>query len=527
MIPYLVLVLLPIHVTCARVSQTHGVSPDLLSLYSPSSSSPPTWKCLNESLFIPWTAVNDDYCDCPDGSDEPGTGACPDTTFYCVNEGHIGARISSTRVNDGICEAECCDGSDEAPGVCPNRCKEIGEEYRKRVAAEKKVRKTGSKIRSTYIAFAHKEKKRLEESVALLEKDIVVQEKEVARLKDIMERTESISAAALNHKKESPLYQSLITHKSALKSLQKVYQRHVEREKQLGDILEALKGGYNPNYQDMAVLEAVKGWEALSGEKTEEEVPATSDASAEDRVWTEDQLKYQLDPLLSQDYVALLLSHDNHLRGDTTSLLFDISSYLPEAIVPRYEWMCATILDLLRTVGVLRGTVVSNDESSRARDAFTDAESKLDAAKERIRDEREEIAELFDPEGFGIEGEWKKLQGLCFSTESGGYTYEVCLFGDATQRGGGTHSLGKYSSWSRDPNTKPGDPRYYQTQHYTNGAKCWNGPERSVTLHLSCGTENKILSVAEPEKCEYHMTATTPALCLPLGSGEGQTREEL
>ena len=34
-----------------------------------------------------------------------GTGACPNTTFYCRNEGHIGATIPSSRVNDGLCGA--------------------------------------------------------------------------------------------------------------------------------------------------------------------------------------------------------------------------------------------------------------------------------------------------------------------------------------------------------------------------------------------------------------------------------------
>lgn len=43
-----------------------------------------------------------------------------------------------------ISEPECCDGTDEAPGVCKNACKEIGQAYRERVRAEQKLRKTVS-----------------------------------------------------------------------------------------------------------------------------------------------------------------------------------------------------------------------------------------------------------------------------------------------------------------------------------------------------------------------------------------------
>lgn len=40
-------------------------------------------------------------------------------------------------------DPECCDGSDEwATGACPNTCQEIGKEYRARVEAETKTRKT-------------------------------------------------------------------------------------------------------------------------------------------------------------------------------------------------------------------------------------------------------------------------------------------------------------------------------------------------------------------------------------------------
>src|SRR5579863_6964298 len=53
----------------AAVPQTHGVHPSLLFKYTPKGT---TWTCLDGTKTIPWTAVNDDYCDCPDGSDEPG-----------------------------------------------------------------------------------------------------------------------------------------------------------------------------------------------------------------------------------------------------------------------------------------------------------------------------------------------------------------------------------------------------------------------------------------------------------------------
>jgi len=305
---------------------------------------------------------------------------------------------------------------------------------------------------------------------------------------------------------------------------------HLEREQQLGDILETLKGGYNPNYQDMAVLEAVRGWEALSGEKKDEEVPAESTDEAvagEDGEWTEAQLGQELDDLLTQDHVALLLGHESYITQDSTSLLLDLSSYIPESLTPQYVYLRDTTIEWLRALGIVRGLVTNSDETAQARTAFQDAESKLNSAKDKKRDDQDELAELFDPEYFGSEGQFKKLHGLCLSKDTGEYTYEVCLFGDATQKQGGSHhNLGKFSSWSTDPNIKPGEPSYYEVQHYTRGAKCWNGPERSVTLHLSCGTENKILTIAEPEKCEYHLTAITPALCLPLEVVEA-TRQEL
>ena len=54
--------------------------------------------------------VNDDFCDCTDGRDEPGTSACSGLTrqgFWCEQRGYAGASVPASRVNDGICD--CCD----------------------------------------------------------------------------------------------------------------------------------------------------------------------------------------------------------------------------------------------------------------------------------------------------------------------------------------------------------------------------------------------------------------------------------
>ncbi|PPQ73590.1 hypothetical protein CVT24_007958 [Panaeolus cyanescens] len=522
--------------------QTLGVPPPLLSKYVPSKSN--TWTCLDGSKEIPWNFVNDDSCDCPDGSDELGTAACPNTTFWCKNEGHIGAIIQGSRVNDGLCEPECCDGSDEQPGVCPNNCKEIGEAYRKKKDEENKIRKTGSKIRSTYIAFASKEIRRLQVEVMQLNDDIKVKEREVQRLEDVAERTEALSQQALDEKKESPLYQTLLSHRNALKSLQREHKKHLEREKALGQILDTLRTGYNPNYQDMAVLEAVRGWEELAGlphindvgkddatkeEEAREEVAV--EEPLEDGAWTAMQLEYQLDSLLNQNLETLLIQHEEHINAPSEpSSLFDIASYLPDSILPLYEDFKDSLTSSLEKLGIVKASGRSSADSSAARLALTNAQNELRTMEASISSKEESIRKIYDVTGFGAEGQWKKLDNLCLEKDTGDYTYEVCLFNEVKQKpnhGGQTFSLGRYESWNPSPDVSPGSPEYYSKQVYARGTRCWNGPERNTKVLLSCGIENAILTVQELEKCEYQITGTTPALCLPLEDSKKGSRDEL
>lgn len=86
----------------------------------------------------------------------------------------------------------------------------------------------------------------------------------------------------------------------------------------------------------------------------------------------------------------------------------------------------------------------------------------------------------------------------------------------------------KFNDWNTDTGVEVGSPAYYSKQTYTQGTRCWNGPSRSVSVKLSCGLENALLTIEELEKCKYQFTATSPALCLPLEqNGDGQVKDEL
>lgn len=112
--------------------QTRGVHPDYQKHYPPFVN---TFTCLDGSRTdLKPTAVNDDYCDCVDGSDEPGTNACGNFKFYCSNAGHVPGVLASNRVNDGICDTDvCCDGQDEYSGlvVCPKLCAALVQETKR------------------------------------------------------------------------------------------------------------------------------------------------------------------------------------------------------------------------------------------------------------------------------------------------------------------------------------------------------------------------------------------------------------
>lgn len=52
---------------------------------------------------------------------------------------------------------------------------------------------------------------------------------------------------------------------------------------------------------------------------------------------------------------------------------------------------------------------------------MNDAEQKLRDSERAKKDATEDLANLFDPEGYGKDGEWKKLDGQCLEKIVGEY----------------------------------------------------------------------------------------------------------
>ena len=175
-------------------------------LYQPhEGASGPMWKCLHWDQVIPFSRVNDDYCDCEDGSDEPGTAACPNGRFYCANKGFIPAFIPTSRVNDGVCDAECCDGSDETDGKvsCPNTCKQRAQEHQREQAKAAKVHAAGAKKRAKYIETGVQGREQKQKRLDQLHAEVTAAQEEVARTKRTLDARELGEERLAKVKKQS------------------------------------------------------------------------------------------------------------------------------------------------------------------------------------------------------------------------------------------------------------------------------------------------------------------------------------
>jgi protein kinase C substrate 80K-H len=155
-------------------------------------------------------------------------------------------------------------------------------------------------------------------------------------------------------------------------------------------------------------------------------------------------------------------------------------------------------------------TTVLLDEAQKARDEFENAKRELSNIENDITNAKKKLE--YD---VGVSEEFMSMIDECFEFEDREYTYKLCPYERTVQiskANSGETSIGNWVSWGEEGQDK------YKTMKFANGQSCWNGPARSTVVKLSCGIENKITSVSEPNRCEYEMKFETPSLCDPTNT---------
>lgn len=183
----------------ADIPRPRGVSVEQASLYA----STDYFVCLDGKKKLNRSKLNDDFCDCDDGSDEPGTSACPNAKFYCLNAGYHPTRIPSSHVNDGICD--CCDGFDEynSSTQCVNNCNELGREEKELQKKLEELAKQGNVVRSDMITKGKTLKEENSARLATLQQSIDQAAALKSERETIKKTAEDLESAALEVYKQA------------------------------------------------------------------------------------------------------------------------------------------------------------------------------------------------------------------------------------------------------------------------------------------------------------------------------------
>ncbi|KAI9833205.1 MAG: hypothetical protein M1819_003828 [Sarea resinae] len=543
----------------AESSRPRGVGPEFAKFYKSTDA----FTCIsNPSIHLSVSQVNDDFCDCPDGSDEPGTSACAhlsplspaspadvldrdvNTTFalpgyYCKNKGHQPSYIPFTNVNDGVCDYElCCDGSDEWQSVggtaCEDRCKAIGKEWRAKDEQRKRALSAALKKRKELVAESSRLRKEVEDRLQSLGTEIEGAEMKVAELEKELEEVERrekgkvvrVQGKASRINVLAGLAKGRIDElRENLINVRKDRDANKARLKELETILSTFKEEYNPNFNDEGVKRAVRRWEEYAARGLEADIDAAHERDL-DEVTKPDG---ETGGIRWEDW-------EGEEEGDA-DVLYKFEEYLPH---PVRNWIDQKLRDL-RVLLIENGILAESSSSSAESKAVTAARSALDAARKVLSDHREGLtshqADL--DKDYGPDDIFRALKGRCVEKDSGEYTYELCWLDRTTQKPkkGGAHvGMGNFVRIDRvtvdediGPDGKGLGSGERIALRYENGQHCWNGPHRSTTAILGCAEKDEIWKVIEEEKCVYRLEVGTPAVCDVVASNgaAGNVRDEL
>eukprot|EP00929_Paragymnodinium_shiwhaense_P066591 TRINITY_DN33403_c0_g1_i1.p1 TRINITY_DN33403_c0_g1~~TRINITY_DN33403_c0_g1_i1.p1 ORF type:complete len:510 (+),score=101.76 TRINITY_DN33403_c0_g1_i1:40-1530(+) len=441
-----------------------GVPPEEVPRYQVS------FACHDGSRVVSAAVINDDFCDCLDGSDEPGTAACaglPGRHFFCRNGLSAPRYIFSSRVRDGICD--CCDGSDEQGG-CPNSCREEGEALRHaREARLSSVRKG--------LQLADAAEKEAAEAVARwrqeqLDNDEKLRELEVnlATARSLLDPAAAASSGTqlLGSHEPTQRRRGQLSDPAARRP-----QSHAEATQPVVSEYAKWAAGFDTPQDGAAAVAAA----------APVELPADTEAATKS-----DKLNcWQLG--LTEEYCC---NKSGGARG--------VAGCWDETYT--YEACCPAASEASRL------DTADGDESAKPRSP-EDLEKLRQNVQEMERELRKTKGKRFSLNGKlkhtdeARDLRWYSLLDACVEKRIYGNNVKICYLGTATHGGA---SMGSFDRWDHSESEFP-------SLRFAHGTKCMSGVVRSLKVRLVCGGDEEIISFAEPSSCSFEATVTNPVAC--------------
>ncbi|EGW34535.1 uncharacterized protein SPAPADRAFT_133564 [Spathaspora passalidarum NRRL Y-27907] len=443
-----------------------GVSPENQHLYEPVIiDDVQYWHCLNDSsIRLTYNQINDNYCDCPDGSDEPGTNACENSKYYCENKGHFPAYIDSFKLNDGVCDYDvCCDGSDEPEG-CENKCDVIHNQYVEYKENVEKFMATSLQTKEKYLQVAKTKKEKLSNDKTRLEQQLSSAQKQLERLRLELENKE------LEAELEEPsVYEALSDHfvnlnqkLQANKEILFTKNSHIDT---LEQILHTLANNYNPNFNDPAVKESINKFKQYISNKQE----VNNDIGDAQNVL--EKLQQQAKSLTQGGGVVPTIANTFHYYYQLFTNTFLVAPQVPN----------------LSNLG--------NNELS----------SQIDQLETQVKNIQRKLQEVVSNLNINA-GPNDILRAFdTINKKISGYHYRISLLDSIYQD---DVLIGRFKEFK--------DNKVY----FDYGSRCWNGPQRAGDVEFVCGKGPDIVSVSEPEKCHYNFVIQGESWCEPMTEEE-------
>lgn len=456
----------------AQANRIHGVAPELQLKYV--SDADGNWRCLlNPEIVLRFDQVNDNICDCPDGSDEPGTNACAFEDdafhwFYCENRGYFPGKIENYKVNDNVCDYDlCCDGSDEyMSGNCPDRCKQVREQYEHHVATSRLMLDKALESREKLVQEARERKEKVEAKSRDAQRSVELTEKQLQRMV-------ARGASSMLDVEESEYVKEakslFVEFEAKLESLQRQLAAQKDEASRLEKMLVHLRDNYNPNFNDHAVKKAIT-------EITEHLLNKVEPKEENQEI----------------GYTAFLqkLAAGSSIRNSGSPAV-SIEPTFANVIHSYYQKLVSKFKPL-----ELQVTPQGTQQVLKVPQAEIEAlEKKLNAEKAELLILTEKLLQNYGHDDIfrAVENEWVTL-------DINSYTYKLgfldAIYQDSTL-------VGRFAGYDGE------------RLHYKAGARCWNGPQRSAVVEIQCGDKNELMLVSEPEKCSYSFVLVSPLGCAP------------